>query len=195
MILSEIADCAHEFGGGRLPAVLYDTHMGGIACAKSPTKGVLIGKEIFGGSGAFGEIKKCRISALKERKKIGDAIAGSKVVIVVTCLGGGTGSGIAPVVCDIAGKQGAFVIAVATYPAKCIPKTWKKCREMAETGLDGLKKHADVLMIVDSEKIRRHMEKNTEWPDLCLVCNRIAARMVWDICKGKGLQQVWDAKD
>jgi len=194
LILSEIADCSYEFGGNKLPMVLCDTHLGGIAHAKLGTKGILIGKKIFEGRGSFGEIEKCTMAALKERKNIGDAIAGSRIVIVATCLGGGTGSGIAPVVCDIAGKQGAFVIAVATYPTLSLPKTWKKTRVRAEKGLEGLKNYADVLMIVDNEKIRRRLPKNSDWGDLCTICNRIAARIVWDACQGKGLMELFEQK-
>jgi len=114
LILSEIANYASELGMNTPLMVLYDTHAGAVGMARLGTKGVLIGKEIFRGCGAYGDIEKCKIAALKERKKIGDALSGSKIVFVVTCLGGGTGSGIAPVVCDIARKQGAFVIAIAT---------------------------------------------------------------------------------
>jgi len=194
LILSEIVNSAYEFGGNRLPTVLYDTHAGAIEHARTSIKGVLIGEEIFKRSGAYGEIEKCRMAALKERKKIGEAIADSNIVVVVTCLGGGTGSGIAPVVCDIASKQGAFVIAIATYPTAKTPKTWKKTRDNAEKGLKGLKQYADVLMIVDNEKIRRHLPKNSSWSDLCFQCNKIAARLVWDVCQGKGFMQIFEKR-
>lgn len=113
-------------------------------------KKILIGKKTTKGLGA-GSNPDIGASAAEESKDELASILKSKDLIFVTCgLGGGTGTGAAPVISKIAREQGALTIGVATLP---FAVEGKKRIENALVGLEKLKKEVDTLILIPNDKI------------------------------------------
>ncbi|HLG31090.1 MAG TPA: hypothetical protein VI387_12840, partial [Candidatus Brocadiales bacterium] len=113
----------------------------------SITKGdekILIGKELTRGLGCGGYPTKGREAAKESLSELKKSVGGADMVFVLTGLGGGTGTGAAPVVAQLAKESGAVVIAVVTMPFEC-----EKARhDKAEFGLQELTEVADTVIII-----------------------------------------------
>jgi len=112
-------------------------------------KKVLIGASITRGLGAGGypEIgSKCADASREALEKIMD---GADLVFLTAGMGGGTGTGSAPVIGEIARKQGAIVISIVTYPFAL-----ERARlEKADQGLDALKPNSDTIIVIDNNRL------------------------------------------
>ena len=110
------------------------------------------------GLGAGGDHTKGRKAAEECSEEIQDVIKGSDMVFITAGMGGGTGTGSAPIVAEIAKKSGALTIAVVTLPFKFEGLQRAK---VAEEGIRDLSPHADTLIIVPNEKILDLCDKRT----------------------------------
>jgi cell division protein FtsZ len=113
-------------------------------------KKILIGKDTTKGLGA-GSIPKVGEEAAREQEQeIKQAMAGADMIFVTCGLGGGTGTGSIPVVCDIAKKSGALTVAIVT-----IPFTMEGHRryENAIIGLEKLENIVDTLIVIPNDKL------------------------------------------
>ncbi|GAB3426921.1 cell division protein FtsZ [Massilia solisilvae] len=88
--------------------------------------------------------------AEQSRTRIEDALRGSHMVFIAAGMGGGTGTGAAPVVAEVAKNMGALTVAVVSKP---FSYEGGKCMDIAETGLEELSKHVDSLIIILNEKL------------------------------------------
>jgi cell division protein FtsZ len=88
--------------------------------------------------------------AEQSRSRIEDALRGAHMVFIAAGMGGGTGTGAAPVVAEVAKNQGSLVVAVVSKP---FSYEGGKCMDIAETGLEELSKHVDSLIIILNEKL------------------------------------------
>lgn len=110
---------------------------------------ILIGKELTRGLGAGGRPQVGREAAKESLSELKKATSNSDMVFVLTGLGGGTGTGAAPVIAQLAKESGAIVIAVATMPFDC-----EKARhDKAEFGLQELTEVADTAIIIDNNRL------------------------------------------
>ncbi|MEK6800891.1 MAG: cell division protein FtsZ [Nanoarchaeota archaeon] len=110
---------------------------------------VLIGKELTRGLGAGGRPNIGREAAKESLSELKRAAGGADMVFVLVGLGGGTGTGAAPVVAQLAKESGAVVIAVATMPFDC-----EKARhDKAEFGLQELTEVADTCILIDNNRL------------------------------------------
>lgn len=112
-------------------------------------KKILIGKELTGGLGCGGypEIgKKC---AEESKNEIKDAMEGCDLAFIIAGMGKGTGTGSAPVICEIAKSIGAIVIAVVTMPFKLEGARIVK----AEEGLAALRLVCDTAIVIENDKL------------------------------------------
>lgn len=111
---------------------------------------ILIGKQLTQGLGA-GSIPQVGEEAARESEaEIKQKIAGSDMVFITCGLGGGTGTGSAPVVAEIAKKSGALTIAVVTLPFEM---EGSRRFDNAMYGLEKLEKHVDTLIVVPNDKL------------------------------------------
>ncbi|MBI3714333.1 MAG: cell division protein FtsZ [Burkholderiales bacterium] len=96
------------------------------------------------------------------RARIEDALRGAHMVFIAAGMGGGTGTGAAPVVAQIAKEQGALTVAVVSKP---FSYEGKKCMDIADEGLEALSKHVDSLIIILNEKLEEIYEDDSmiEW--------------------------------
>ncbi|MBE6494300.1 MAG: cell division protein FtsZ [Methanosphaera stadtmanae] len=111
---------------------------------------ILIGEETCGGLGAGGVPEVGEASAEESEEQIKRKVDGADMVFVTCGLGGGTGTGSAPVVSRIAQKCGALTIAVVTMPFSA---EGLKRRENAEKGLEKLQAAADTVLVIPNDKL------------------------------------------
>ncbi len=100
------------------------------------------------GAGANPEIG--RQAALEDRDRIQEVISDADMVFITAGMGGGTGTGAAPVVAEIAKEMGILTVAVVTKPFFF---ELKKRMHVAEQGIDQLRRHVDSLIIVPNDKV------------------------------------------
>jgi cell division protein FtsZ len=113
-------------------------------------KKVLIGKTLTKGLGA-GANPKVGMEAAKEQKNdIKEAIAGADLVFITCGLGGGTGTGAAPVVAELSKKMGALTVGVVTMP---FTMEGRQRMDNANYGLDQLEKKLDTLILIPNDKL------------------------------------------
>ncbi len=113
-------------------------------------KKILIGKKLTGGFGA-GKNPKIGMEAAKETKEeLKEALQGADMVFVACGLGGGTGTGCAPVIAEISKTSGALTIAVVTLPFKM---EGKEILKNAEEGLANLEKVVDTLIVIPNDRL------------------------------------------
>ena len=93
--------------------------------------------------------------AEESRARIEDALRGAHMVFIAAGMGGGTGTGAAPIVAEIAKGMGALTVAVVSKP---FSYEGQKCMDIAETGLEELSQHVDSLIIILNEKLEEIYE-------------------------------------
>ncbi len=111
---------------------------------------VLLGKEITSGLGAGSDPKIGEEAAKESKNEIKNALSGSDLVFIACGLGGGTGTGSAPVIADIAKKLGALTIAVVTFP---FSMEGRQRMKNALEGLNKLEKIVDTLILIPNDKL------------------------------------------
>ena len=117
----------------------------------SPVENKLVlGREITKGLGAGGDPEMGKRAAQESEQEIREAIKGSDMVFVTTGLGGGTGTGAAPVFAKIAKEEGALTVGIVTKP---FTFEGPKRKRAAEAGLVELKQYVDSLIIVSNNNL------------------------------------------
>jgi len=110
---------------------------------------ILLGKEITKGLGAGGHPHVGREAAKESLSEIKKAVAGSDMCFIIAGMGGGTGTGSAPVFAGLAKDTGAVTIAVVTMPFEC-----EKARiDKAEFGLQELRDVVDTVVVIDNNRL------------------------------------------
>ncbi|WP_151669672.1 cell division protein FtsZ [Nitrincola schmidtii] len=107
------------------------------------------------GAGANPEVG--RKAALEDRDRIAESLKGADMVFITAGMGGGTGTGAAPVVAQIAKEMGILTVAVVTRPFKF---EGRKRMLIAEEGIRELREHVDSLIIIPNEKLIAVLGKN-----------------------------------
>ena len=100
--------------------------------------------------------------AEESRARIEDALRGAHMVFIAAGMGGGTGTGAAPIVAEIAKSLGALTVAVVSKP---FSYEGQKCMDIADEGLEALSQHVDSLIIILNEKLEEIYEDDSmlEW--------------------------------
>ncbi|MEM4222104.1 MAG: cell division protein FtsZ [archaeon] len=112
-------------------------------------KKVLIGQSVTRGLGAGGIPEVGAKAAEVSRAELSKLLEGTDMLFLAAGMGGGTGTGAAPVIADIAKEQGAIVIAMATYPFRVERARMIK----ADEGIQKLRKVADTVVIIDNNRL------------------------------------------
>ena len=117
-----------------------------------------LGSEITKGLGAGSNPVVGREAAIEDRDRIHDVIAGADMLFITAGMGGGTGTGAAPVVAEVAKELGILTVAVVTKP---FPFEGGKRMQIAESGIEELSKHVDSLITIPNEKLLTVLGKDT----------------------------------
>ncbi len=137
--------------------VAINTDAQALGMNKAPTK-LQVGRELTKGLGAGARPFVGAEAAEESRSEIEKAIAGSDMVFVTAGMGGGTGTGGAPVVAAIAKRMGILTVAIVTKPFDC---EGRKRMSSASEGLDLLKETVDTLIIIPNERLLDIAEDDT----------------------------------
>lgn len=111
---------------------------------------VQIGQNVTRGLGAGANPEVGRNAAMEDRDAIAEAIQGADMLFITAGMGGGTGTGAAPVVAEVARELGILTVAVVTKP---FGFEGKRRMRVAEEGIAGLEKNVDSLIIIPNEKL------------------------------------------
>ena len=126
--------------------------------SSTATHKVQCGSAITRGLGAGADPNIGRKSAEEDRDLIAEVLSGSDMVFITAGMGGGTGTGAAPVIASIAKSIGALVVGIVTKPFRWEGKT----RMMnAEKGIQELRQHVDSLIVIPNERLLNILDKAT----------------------------------
>ncbi len=112
------------------------------------------------GAGANPEVGKC--SAEESKSEIAEALKGADMVFVTAGMGGGTGTGAAPIVAEVSKEMGILTVGVVTKP---FPFEGKRRMMQADAGIEELRQNVDTLIIIPNEKLLQVVEKQTSIMD------------------------------
>jgi len=146
-----------ESGVKGVEFIVANTDLQVLNNSKAPVK-IQIGTELTSGLGAGGKPEIGKESALESRNEIESALQGADMVFITCGMGGGTGTGAAPVIADIAQGMGALTVGIVTKPFSF---EGKKRMDQALAGLEELKKHVDTLIVIPNDKLREIIDKST----------------------------------
>ncbi len=118
---------------------------------------IQIGTRITKGLGAGADPNVGKKATEEDKEKIAEVLTGSDMVFITAGMGGGTGTGGAPVVAEVAKSLGSLVVAIVTKPFK-----WEGKQRMmnAERGIQELKKYVDSLIVIPNERLLNILDKN-----------------------------------
>ena len=117
---------------------------------------IQIGEKLTHGQGAGSDPEVGRKSAEESRNQIAKALEDTDMVFITAGMGGGTGTGAAPVVAEIAKDMGILTVAIVTKP---FAFEGKKRMEQAEAGIAALREHVDSLIVVPNERLKYASEQ------------------------------------
>jgi len=129
--------------------IVINTDAQDLYSSLAPTR-LQIGENQTRGLGAGADPEKGRESALEARQSISDHLAGADMVFITAGMGGGTGTGAAPVVAEVAREHGILTVAVVTKPF--VFEGLRRTRN-AESGLAALGEHVDALITVQNNRL------------------------------------------
>lgn len=137
--------------------------------SRAPRK-VQLGTKLTNGLGAGGNPSVGEKAAEESREDITVALDSADMVFVTAGMGGGTGTGAAPVVAKIAKEMGALTVAVVTKPFKF---EGKKRLAQALQGLEKLKENVDALIVIPNDKLMEVVERRTTLQDAFSVVDEV----------------------
>ena len=141
--------------------IVANTDLQALNMNAAPIK-LQIGSKLTKGLGAGADPNVGRQAALEDTEKLIQALDGADMVFVTTGLGGGTGTGAAPVIASLASELGALTIAVVTKPFKF---EGKKRLIQAERGLEALRDCVDTIITIPNERLLTIIDRTTPLTD------------------------------
>jgi len=154
--------------------IVANTDMQALELTRAPIK-IQIGSKITNGRGAGANPEIGRSAALEDADKIKAAMAGADMVFITAGMGGGTGTGAAPVIANLAREVGAVAVGVVTKPF-----TFEGMTRMhkAEEGIAELKKNVDALIVIPNERLLNLAEKKTPLLDSFKLADDVLSQAV-----------------
>jgi cell division protein FtsZ len=139
---------------------------------------IQIGAKLTKGLGAGADPDVGRQAALEDTDKLIQALDGADMVFVTTGLGGGTGTGAAPVIASLASELGALTIAVVTKPFKF---EGRRRQMQAEAGLESLRECVDTVITIPNERLLAIIERQTTLNDAFMTADDVLRQAIQGI--------------
>ncbi len=139
---------------------------------------IRIGRKITQGLGAGMDPDIGRRSAIENRQEIADALQGADMIFITCGLGGGTGTGAAPIIAEAAKESGALTLAVVTKPFSFEGQVRER---IADNGIKRLKEKVDTLIVISNNKLLSELDHSTPLLNAFLVCDDILRQAVQGI--------------
>ena len=137
-----------------------------------------IGHKVTGGRGAGGIPEKGEKSALEDVDSITEVLRGADMVFITAGMGGGTGTGSAPIIAKIARELGALTVAVVTTPFEFEGRY--KMR-LAEEGIVKLREQVDTLIVIPNQYLFKIIDNTTPWNEAYLMADEVLCQGVQGI--------------
>ena len=166
-----------ESGVKGVEFIVANTDFQVLSKSNAPTK-IQIGEELTNGLGAGANPEIGREAALESKEEIKAALEGADMVFITCGMGGGTGTGAAPVVAAIAQELGALTVGIVTKPFSF---EGKRRMENALQGIEDLKKHVDTLIVIPNDRLREIIDKSTSLVDSFKEVDNVLRRGVQSI--------------
>jgi len=164
-------------GLGGVDFLVANTDVQALRQSRAPVK-IQIGDKLTKGLGAGANPEVGRQAALEDTEKIIESLEGADMVFVTTGLGGGTGTGAAPIVASLAAELGALTVAVVTKP---FAFEGKKRLMQAERGLSDLQECVDTIIKIPNERLLVTLERGTSLFDAFRIADDILRQAVQGI--------------
>lgn len=132
----------------------------------------------LGTLGAGGNPEKGKEAAVKAKKEIEECLKGSDMVFITCGMGGGTGTGAAPIIAEIAQSLGALTVGIVTRPFSF---EGKRRIDNAIAGIEELKEHVDTLIVIPNDRLREIIDKSTSMLDAFKEVDNVLLRGVQSI--------------
>jgi len=178
-------------GGGNAVEHMANSNLDGVdfICANTDAQALSnssshtllqIGNEITKGLGAGANPAVGRDAAIEDRERIKEAITGTDMLFITAGMGGGTGTGAAPIVAELAKEMGILTVAVVTKPFP-----WEGPRRMkqADDGITELREYVDSLITIPNEKLQSVLGKGTTLLDAFKEANNVLLNAVQGIAE------------
>ena len=146
---SNAIDRMIDFGVEGVEFIALNTDIQALEVSKAPVRGQL-GSILTNGLSAGSDPNVGRRAAIQDANEIAEVLEGADMVFITAGLGGGTGTGAAPVIAAIASEMGALTVAIVTRPFNF---EGKRRMAIADWGIDHLLRYVDTLIVIPNEKL------------------------------------------
>jgi len=157
--------------------IAANTDSQALARCNAPIK-LQLGPELTRGLGAGADPEIGRSAALEETERIYDLLTGADMVFITCGMGGGTGTGAAPVIAQMASEAGALTVAVVTKPFSF---EGSRRRNVAEQGILALSEHVDTLITIPNDRLLKFVERTTNFTDAMRIADDVLRQAVQGI--------------
>jgi len=157
--------------------IVANTDAQALRANPAPIK-IQIGAKLTKGLGAGADPNVGRQAALEDTEQLIQALSGADMVFVTTGLGGGTGTGAAPVIASLATELGALTIAVVTRPFKF---EGKKRQKAADAGLEALREAVDTVITIPNERLLSVIDRSTSMLDAFVTADDVLRQAIQGI--------------
>ncbi len=155
--------------------------------ASKATYKVQLGEKLTGGRGAGADPEKGRKAAEESRAQISKTLENTDMVFITAGMGGGTGTGAAPIVADIAKEMGLLTVGVVTKPFNF---EGRRRMSQAEKGIEDLRDKVDSLVIIPNERLKYATDQKITFANAFAIADdvlRQAVQSISDLIKKTGL--------
>lgn len=157
--------------------IVANTDKQALAHSLTPFR-IQLGEEITQGLGTGAKPEIGELSAQEAKDEIRESLRGADMIFIAAGLGGGTGTGSAPVVAEIAKELGALTVAIVTKPFRFEGKERMK---IAEAGAQRLKNKVDALMVIPNDHLLQVAGERTSMVDAFEIANKVLLQAVSSI--------------
>ncbi len=157
--------------------ITANTDMQALASTAAPVQ-LQIGAELTKGLGAGANPDIGRRAAEEDRERISDTLNGADMVFITAGMGGGTGTGAAPVIASVAKDLGILTVAVVTKPFEF---EGRKRKQQAEIGLQSLRGCVDTLITIPNQRLLQVVDRSTSLRDAFGVADNVLRQAVQGI--------------
>ncbi len=156
----------------------------------SANQKIQIGEKLTGGQGAGSDPEVGKKSAEESRAQVAKALEGTDMVFITAGMGGGTGTGAAPIVADIAREAGILTVGVVTKPFNF---EGRRRMQQAEMGIEALRDKVDSLVIIPNERLKFATDQKITFANAFEIADdvlRQAVQSISDLIKNTGFINV-----
>jgi len=163
-----------ESGVDGVEFIAANTDAKALSFNKSPHK-IILGEKLTKGRGAGADPLVGMDAAKESIDRIREYVNGADMVFVTAGMGGGTGTGGAPIIAEVAKEAGSLVVGVVTMPFRF---EMKKRAAVAQEGIVKLKEKVDALLVVENDRLLNHIDDKTKSIDAYKMANEVLRQAV-----------------